>query len=97
MVMLKVLTQYYEATSDSRVLPVLSRYFGCCTVNFHQGWPKFSASLWMASADDGLAATAYSPSTLTTTSAASPPPSTKTPTTPSANTSASPSPPHAST
>ena len=41
--------------------------FGCCTANFHQGWPKFTASLWMASADDGLAATAYSPSTVTTT------------------------------
>ena len=35
--------------------------FGCCTANFHQGWPKFAASLWMASADDGLVATAYSP------------------------------------
>ncbi len=23
--------------------------FGCCTANFHQGWPKFSASLFMAS------------------------------------------------
>ncbi|MBV8673039.1 MAG: glycoside hydrolase family 127 protein, partial [Acidobacteriaceae bacterium] len=35
--------------------------FGCCTANFHQGWPKFAASLWMASADDGLVAAAYSP------------------------------------
>jgi uncharacterized protein len=41
--------------------------FGCCTANFHQGWPKFTASLWMTSRDDGLAATAYSPSTVTTT------------------------------
>ena len=36
--------------------------FGCCTANLHQGWPKFAASLWMASADGGLAAVAYSPS-----------------------------------
>ncbi len=35
--------------------------FGCCTANFHQGWPKFAASLWMASQDDGLVAAAYSP------------------------------------
>ncbi len=35
--------------------------FGCCTANFHQGWPKFAASLWMASADNGLVAAAYSP------------------------------------
>lgn len=36
--------------------------FGCCTANFHQGWPKFAASLWMASQDGGLVAAAYSPS-----------------------------------
>jgi hypothetical protein len=38
--------------------------FGCCTANLHQGWPKFAASLWMASADDGLAAVAYAPSSV---------------------------------
>ena len=38
--------------------------FGCCTANMHQGWPKFAASLWMATADNGLAAVAYSPSEL---------------------------------
>lgn len=35
--------------------------FGCCTANFHQGWPKFAASLFMLSQDDGVAATAYAP------------------------------------
>jgi hypothetical protein len=35
--------------------------FGCCAANFHQGWPKFAASLWMASQDGGLVAAAYSP------------------------------------
>jgi hypothetical protein len=34
--------------------------FGCCT-NSHQGWPKFAASLFMLSHDDGLVAVAYSP------------------------------------
>jgi glycosyl hydrolase family 127 (putative beta-L-arabinofuranosidase)/beta-L-arabinofuranosidase (glycosyl hydrolase family 127) len=35
--------------------------FGCCTANFHQGWPKFAASLFMVSQDDGVVATAYAP------------------------------------
>lgn len=41
--------------------------FGCCTANMHQGWPKFAASLWMASPNDGLVAVAYSPSEVHTT------------------------------
>ncbi len=41
--------------------------FGCCAANFHQGWPKFAASLWMGSHDDGLVAAAYSPSEVHTT------------------------------
>jgi hypothetical protein len=41
--------------------------FGCCTANMHQGWPKFAASLWMASPGDGLAAVAYAPSEVHTT------------------------------
>jgi len=40
--------------------------FGCCTANLHQGWPKFAASLWMGTADHGLAAIAYSPSEVKT-------------------------------
>ena len=40
--------------------------FGCCTANMHQGWPKFAASLWMRSAEGGLAAVAYGPSTVGT-------------------------------
>jgi hypothetical protein len=35
--------------------------FGCCTANFHQGWPKFTASLWMWSPDGGLVACLYAP------------------------------------
>jgi hypothetical protein len=41
--------------------------FGCCTANFHQGWPKFAASLWMYSNDDGVVAALYSPCEVTTT------------------------------
>lgn len=35
--------------------------FGCCTANYHQGWPKFTSSLWMSSPDGGLAASLYAP------------------------------------
>ncbi len=35
--------------------------FGCCTANFHQGWPKFAASLFMMPDAGGLAAAAYAP------------------------------------
>ena len=41
--------------------------FGCCTANMHQGWPKFTESLWMATPDGGLVATAYAPSRVTIT------------------------------
>ncbi|MBM7572712.1 beta-L-arabinofuranosidase domain-containing protein [Aquibacillus albus] len=35
--------------------------FGCCTSNMHQGWPKFTTSLWMSSEDNGLAVISYAP------------------------------------
>ena len=41
--------------------------YGCCTSNFHQGWPKFVSSLWMATPDGGLVAPAYGPSEVRTT------------------------------
>jgi DUF1680 family protein len=46
--------------------------FGCCTANFHQGWPKFAASLFLLSGDqgsdqnDGLVAAAYAPCAVST-------------------------------
>jgi uncharacterized protein len=40
--------------------------FGCCTANMHQGWPKFTSSLWMAGAAGGVAAIAYAPCELRT-------------------------------
>ncbi|MGC2766979.1 MAG: beta-L-arabinofuranosidase domain-containing protein [Candidatus Acidiferrum sp.] len=40
--------------------------FGCCTANMHQGWPKFTSSLWMANARGGVAAIAYAPCKLRT-------------------------------
>ena len=47
------------------VYGVLTGY-PCCTTNFHHIWPKFTQHLWMASADDGLAAVAYAPCRVTT-------------------------------
>ncbi|SEC47727.1 beta-L-arabinofuranosidase domain-containing protein [Terriglobus roseus] len=45
----------------------LEPHFGCCTANFHQGWPKLTSSLWMRPADgDGLAAMIYAPCSVTT-------------------------------
>jgi uncharacterized protein len=41
--------------------------FGCCTANYHQGWPKLANSLWMSSgkasdpSQDGLVASVYAP------------------------------------
>ena len=51
----------------------LAPHFGCCTANYHQGWPKFTASLFMqvpadptTGTSEGLAAIAYAPCTVRT-------------------------------
>ncbi|KAL1515675.1 hypothetical protein AB1Y20_002292 [Prymnesium parvum] len=35
--------------------------FGCCTANFHQGWPKFANSLVHTAADGGVVVSMYAP------------------------------------
>jgi hypothetical protein len=57
----------WSTNGDESNLFGLEPHFGCCTANMHQGWPKFAASLWMASPDGGLVAAAYAPNRLTTT------------------------------
>lgn len=52
----------FETNGPDSNLFGLEPNFGCCTANFHQGWPKLVASLWMATPDGGLAAAAYAPS-----------------------------------
>lgn len=39
--------------------------FGCCTANYHQGWPKYVAHQWMATPDGGLAVMAWGPNVVT--------------------------------
>ena len=40
--------------------------FGCCTANFHQGWPKLTSHLWMQCTDGSLAALSLAPCTVST-------------------------------
>ncbi len=57
---------WYNNGPDANVFG-LEPHFGCCTANLHQGYPKFTAHLWMAvragrgSETAGLAAQSYAP------------------------------------
>lgn len=44
----------------------LEPFFGCCTANCGQAWPKFAAHLWASTADGGLVAQAWAPCQLHT-------------------------------
>ncbi len=73
--------QYYQQTNQIRITNELRNFstphdgtdllfgeltgYACCTSNLHQGWPKMIQNLWYASADNGLAALIYAPSTVT--------------------------------
>jgi DUF1680 family protein len=56
----------YTSNGSEANLYGLEPNFGCCTANMHQGWPKFAASLWMKTSDDGLAVIAYAPCVIET-------------------------------
>lgn len=45
---------------DDLTLGVLTGY-PCCATNMHQGWPKLTHHLWLATKDGGLAVGAYAP------------------------------------
>lgn len=51
----------YTSNGADANLYGLEPNFGCCTANFHQGWPKFASHLWMKTPDGGLAVVAYAP------------------------------------
>jgi len=57
----------FETNGPDANLFGLEPNYGCCTANFHQGWPKLVASLWMATPDGGLAAAAYGPNEVSAT------------------------------
>jgi len=52
--------QFHSAGPDANIYGYMPNY-PCCLANFHQGWPKYAASLWMATPDGGLAAISYAP------------------------------------
>ena len=53
----------YQGTSN--VYGTASGYT-CCYANMHQGWTKFTSSLWYSTPDEGIAALIYAPSRIIT-------------------------------
>lgn len=51
---------FYNGGKDANVFGI-EPTFGCCTANLHQGWPKFTQHLWMATRQGGLVAQSYAP------------------------------------
>ncbi len=64
-VLCSVARRQWSTNDDTSNLYGLEPNFGCCTANMHQGWPKFVAHMWMATQDQGLAAVALGPCTVT--------------------------------
>jgi DUF1680 family protein len=63
-VLCTVAPRAWTSNDDTSNIFGLEPHFGCCTANMHQGWPKLTRSLWMATRDGGLAAIAYAPCTV---------------------------------
>ena len=64
-VLCSIAPRQWTSNDDTSNLYGLEPHFGCCTANMHQGWPKLVSHLWMATPEDGLAAVAYGPCTVT--------------------------------
>lgn len=65
-VLVSVEQRGWSYSGDDANIFGLEPNFGCCTANYHQGWPKYAASLWAATSDGGLAAISYSPCSVNT-------------------------------
>jgi hypothetical protein len=64
-VLCSVAPRQWTTNTDTSNIYGLEPNYGCCTANYHQGWPKLVKSLWMATPDAGLAAVAYGPCSVT--------------------------------
>jgi len=64
-VLVSVAKRDWSTNRDQSNIYGLMPNFACCLANMHQGWPKFTQSLWMATNDNGLIAVAYAPSKVT--------------------------------
>ena len=55
--------KWYNSTDGANLFASLPDE-DCCAANCGQGWPRFVASLWYATADGGLQAVSYAPCTV---------------------------------
>jgi len=60
-ILVSVAKRNWSINFDDANIYGLEPNYGCCTANLHQGWPKFAKDLWMATEDEGVAAIAYAP------------------------------------
>lgn len=49
---------------NGRIVYGTTTGYPCCLTNMHQGWPKFVQNLWYVTADNGIAALVYGPSSV---------------------------------
>lgn len=54
---------WYNNADDSNIFGLEPNY-GCCTANMHQAWPKYAASLWYATRDEGFYCMSGAPCTV---------------------------------
>ncbi|MBN1466587.1 glycoside hydrolase family 127 protein [candidate division KSB1 bacterium] len=64
-VLCTVAKREWSTNGDYANLYGLMPNYPCCLANMHQGWPKFVEHMWYATPDQGLAAVAYGPNSVT--------------------------------